>query len=280
MKKTLIALVVAASAVVSGSAMAGLGSFDAGNTNNTVDFGGIINPSVSKNMWVWAVGQGYNNFSHEVNELTDSGKKLTIIAGENMPLLVGKTTAAFEGAPGLSPQIAFSDSKGSITPVWGSDNAEGTMTLTVNDTKQQKIGTMTLNVNALAPIAWSKTDASKGVSLRYMDNTHGSFKGSTGIFQSTPNFAKVNAILNAFGAPTLQEIQTQVKSYPGLSGISDDTSDIVASTEDDYASSGWAYAGAYALGISNGKAFEINFDSPVTAKTQWTAPLNMRVSYN
>ncbi|EON3482503.1 hypothetical protein ACLLMF_004921 [Escherichia coli] len=280
MKKTLIALAVVASAAVSGSAMAALGAFGAGNTDNTVNIGGTITPEVVKNNWVWAVGQGYDQFSNTTNELVDSGKKLTITASENMPLLVGKTTAAFEGAPGLSPQIAFSDSKGSITPVWGADNAEGTMTLTVNNTNQQEIGTMTLNVNAFAPVAWSKTDASRGVSLRYMNNSQGSFTGATGVFQSSPNFATVNAILNAFGAPTLQEIQEQVKSYPGLSGIADDTSDIVVDSGDSYASSGWAYAGAYALGISNKKTLEVNFNSPVTTETQWVAPLNMRVSYN
>ncbi len=41
--------------------------------------------------------------------------------------LAGKTTAAFVDGPGLSPQIAFSDSKGSISPVWVSDNAEYTV---------------------------------------------------------------------------------------------------------------------------------------------------------
>ncbi|ELO4994209.1 hypothetical protein QUQ46_004758 [Escherichia coli] len=278
MKKTLIALAVATSAAVSGSAMAGLGNFDAGNTDNTVNIGGIITPTQVKNNWVWAVGQGYDNFTHEISELTDSGKKLTIIASENMPLLVGKVTAAFEGAPGLAPQIAFSDSKGSITPAWATDNAEGTITLTVNDNQQQEIGSMKLNVNAVAPVAWTKTDASVGIDLRRHDG--GAFIGATGGFTSTPNFATVNSILNAFGAPTLQDLESQIKSYPGLSGVSDDTSDLVGSTGDTYASSGWAYAGAYALGISNGKVIEVNFNSPVNAETHWTAPLKMQVSYN
>ncbi|ENR8844773.1 hypothetical protein ACEXEA_004198 [Escherichia coli] len=279
MKKTLIALAVAASAAVSGSAMAGLGNFSAGNTDNTVNIGGIITPSQVKNKWVWAVGQGYDNFTHETTALTDSGKKLTIIAKENMPLLVGKTTEAFEGAPGLAPQIAFSDSKGGITPVWADDNAEGTMTLTVNDAQQKEIGSMKLNVNAIAPVGWAKTDASTGIDLRYHPTSSGSFTGSTGKFASSPTFAKVNAILDAFDAPVFRDIEEQIKSYPGLSGIHVVTSGVVGTTSDKYDSSGWAYAGAYALGISNGKALEVNFNSPVNAETHWTAPLKMQVSY-
>ncbi|EGC4561136.1 hypothetical protein H9J55_004315 [Escherichia coli] len=280
MKKTLIALAVAASAAVSGSAMAGLGNFDAGNLNNKVDFGGTITPDVIQNNWVWAVGQGYDQFSHTTLELTDFGKKLTITAGENMPLLVGKTTAAFEGSPGISPQIAFSDSKGVINPVWADDNAAGTMTLTVNDAQQQEIGSMTLNVKAFAPVAWSKTNATEGVSLRYMNNSTGSFTGSTGVFQSTPDFATVNAILNAFGAPTLQELQAQIKSYPGLADIANNESNRVITSSDDYSAAGWAYAGAYALGIPTGNQLVIDFNSAVLAETQWNAPLMMQVSYN
>ncbi|ENC7870760.1 hypothetical protein ABK350_004736, partial [Escherichia coli] len=261
--------------------MAALGGFDAGNVSNTVDFSGSITPS-ENNKWVWAVGQGYGNFSHKTYDLTDNGRKLTITASENMPLLVGKVTEAFEGGPGLSPQIAFGDSKGSISPVWAADNAEGTMTLTVHDTNQQEIGTMTLNVNAFAPVAWSKTDASQGVAIRYMNNSAGSFTGSTGVFAKSPNFATVNAILNAFGAPTLQEIQGQIKSYPGLSGIDDDTSDVVGISGDAYDASGWAYAGAYALGVLNGKTLELNFNSPVNtgAETDWKASLTMQISYS
>lgn len=273
MKKTLIALAITASAV-SGMAHAWTNS----DFNGEVDFGGTITPD--KSGWVWTVGQGYDHFTNKISDLTNSGKKLTIPAKQNMPLLLGKTTAAFLGGPGLAPQIAFSDSKGRITPVWASDNAEGTMTLTVSDADQKEIGTVTLDVKAIAPAAWAKVDKSSSISVRYLDNTAGALVGATGMFGETPHFAPVATILDAFGAPTLKELQDQVKAYPGLSDIAYDTSDLIASSSDDFTDAAWAYAAFYVLGIPNGKSIVVDFNSPITSEIQWKAPLMMQVSYN
>ncbi|EPD0991261.1 hypothetical protein ACR57A_004808 [Escherichia coli] len=155
MKKTLMALAVAASAAVSGSAMAALGAFDAGNTQGTVKFAGSITKPEIKNEWVWALGEGYDNYSHKTNDLTESGTKLTVTATDAMPLLAGKTKNAFAGVSGVAPQIAFSDFKGSITPAW-SDTAtdgSGTMTLAVRDGQRQEIGAMTLNIKGIAQLS-------------------------------------------------------------------------------------------------------------------------------
>ncbi|HFN6369104.1 TPA: hypothetical protein ACH57I_004535 [Escherichia coli] len=280
MKKTLIALAVAASAAVSGSAMAGLGNFDAGNLNNKVDFGGTITPAVVQNDWVWAVGQGYNQFSHTTRELTESGTKLTITAADVMPLLVGKTSKVTVGDVGISPQIAFSDSKGTITPVWTGENAEGTMTLTVNDAQQQEIGSMTLNVAAVAPVAWAKKDASSTVSVRSITGNGGaSFEGAVGKFSSEPSFSQVDGITVAIGAPSIAELQAQVKSFPGLENIAEDTSDVVGGSAAYYGDSNYAYSGAYALGIPRGKQLVVKFNNAISAETQWNAPLTMQVSY-
>ncbi|WP_097422155.1 hypothetical protein [Escherichia coli] len=116
--------------------------------------------------------------------------------------------------------------------------------------------------------------------LRYMNNSDGAFKGSTGVFGTAPNFATVNAILNSFGAPTLQYIQNQVSSDLGFDYTADDTSDAVGASDDSYACSGCVYAGAYALGIPNREILKVNFKSPITTETQWTAPLKMQISYN
>ena len=280
MKKTLIALAVAVFAT-SGTAIAALGAFSPSNTNNTITFGGSITPDHQDyNVWTWAVGQGYENFNNKISELTNDKKNLTITANENMPLLVGKTLTPFEGTPGISPQIEFLDSKGPLLIMWANDNAEGSMTLTVNDTQQREIGSMTLNVTALAPVAWAKKDASTGVSIRYLNNFSGSFIGSTGGFNSPPSFAQVDDISTAFGAPSLAEMQRQLKSYPGLSNIADDTTDLVAPSSNNYASVGWIYTGAYALGIRDGQSISITFASPVTNETQWKAPLMIQISYD
>lgn len=280
MKKTLIALAVAASAAVSGTAMAALGSFDAGNVNNTVDFGGSIVPG-NNNKWVWAVGQGYGDFSHKTYDMSDKGKKLTIFASENMPLLVGKVTEAFKGAVGLAPQIQFSDSKGVITPVWAAAHGEGTLTLTVNNASQEEIGTLTLNVNAVAPAVWAKLDRTSDILGRYLENVNNAFTDATGAFGDAVSFAEADSITTAFGAPTVQEIQDQIRAYPGLSNVGYDVSGVLSASGDDFTDDTWAYAVSYALGVLNGKTLELNLNSPVnfSAETNWKASLTMQISY-
>ncbi|HFI4472209.1 TPA: fimbrial protein, partial [Escherichia coli] len=72
MKKTLIALAVAASAVVSGSAMA----WTNGNFNGSVDIGGSV--TVGDNFaqkWAWQTGTSLGAFDGNAKEMTDAGKK-------------------------------------------------------------------------------------------------------------------------------------------------------------------------------------------------------------
>ena len=71
MKKTLIALAVAASAVVSGSAMA----WTNGNFNGSVDIGGSV--TVGDNFaqkWAWQTGTSLGAFDGNAKKMTDAGK--------------------------------------------------------------------------------------------------------------------------------------------------------------------------------------------------------------
>ena len=90
MKKTLIALAVAASAV-SGIAHA----WTNGDFNGSVDIGGSISADDYRQKWSWAIGSGLNGFSNILTEMTDSGTKLIITVHGNKPILLGKTTEAF-----------------------------------------------------------------------------------------------------------------------------------------------------------------------------------------
>lgn len=284
MKKTLIALAVATSAAVSGSAVAGLGSFDAGNLNNRVDFGGTISPTPVTHNWVWAVGQGYNQYSNSIDQLTNSGRTLTITAADNMPILAGKVTSAFLGAPNSSPQIAFSNADGSvITPVWSGENAEGSLTLKVQDNQQHKIGTMQLNVKAISPVVVTNADGSTGISVRYTSGEMGdsAFLGSTGRFNADPSFAELNNVLVTFGAPSVAELQAQIKAFNGLGNVAEDTTDVVGKNTDwNFNSNANVYSGAYALGIAAGQQMVVTFDNAINGETQWRAPLLMQISYN
>ncbi|HAY0331034.1 TPA: hypothetical protein JS309_004231 [Escherichia coli] len=283
MKKTMIALAVAASAVISGSAMAALGSFDAGNTNNTVKFGGTITPSESSNNWVWAVGQGYDNFSNTTKELTESGTKLTIVADQNIPLLVGKLTSALLGQDGISPEITFSDSKGNISPVWTGQNAMGTLDLTVNDAQQQEIGVMTLNISSVAPLALaSKNGSDSNITVKDLQGTTSAsaFEGAVGQFSYIPKIAEIDNILVNYGAPTISELQAQIKAVSGLENIAEYPNDYASRVNWKFNNAEKVFSGAYALGIPNGANMSVKFNNAVVSETQWNASLQMQVSYN
>ena len=281
MKKTLIALAVAASAAVSGSAMAGLGNFDAGNTTGTVKFAGTITQPTVKNSWLWALGEGYDNFSHTTSDLTESGTKLTVTATDAMPLLVGKVTDAFEGAPDMAPQIQFSDVNGSITPVWdtSSTDGSGTMTLAVRDGQQQDIGAMTLNVNSGAVASWGNTNGIGNISTLALSGASSSTAFHNVIGHITQK-SVTNKMFTSFGAPTIDDLLTQLKSKPGMAGMTGGGDENLSSGDTSFSSSSKYYTGAYALGISAGKTFEIKFNKSVTTDTQWEAPLNVLVTYS
>ncbi|EFB3433931.1 hypothetical protein ACXZDY_001197 [Escherichia coli] len=282
MKKTLIALAVVASAAVSGSAMAALGAFDVGNTNNTVNFGGTIVHDAGQ--WVWAVGSGFDSFSAKTSALTESGKKLTIAATKDMPILAGKVTAAFEGKAGMAPQIAFSDSKGHVTPVWSNSSVgKGTITLTVNDNTQQELGTIVVPIQGAVPIAYAQADGSDSkVHLWYLNGRSNSFVGAAPSSSSwgTANTAAIDTVLAKFGAPSTTEIMNQIQTYPGLSLLPHDTTGAMDAQDYAFDDAGRIYSGAYALGVPNGDEFVLNFTTPVNSTTQWQAPLTMQISYN
>ena len=83
MKKTLIALAVAASAV-SGMAHA----WESGDFNGTVDIGGSITADDYRQKWSWAVGSAINGFSNALTDLTEGGTKLTITVNGDKPILL------------------------------------------------------------------------------------------------------------------------------------------------------------------------------------------------
>ena len=90
MKKTMIALALAASAV-SGMAHA----WTNGDFNGSVDIGGSITADDYRQKWSWTIGSGLDGFNNALTELTNGGKSLTITVNGDKPILLGKTNVAF-----------------------------------------------------------------------------------------------------------------------------------------------------------------------------------------
>lgn len=111
MKKTMIALALAASAV-SGMAHA----WTNGDFNGSVDIGGSITADDYRQKWSWAIGSGLDGFNNALTELTNGGKSLTITVNGDKPILLGKTNVAFAtpvvGGVGAIPLITLSGADG------------------------------------------------------------------------------------------------------------------------------------------------------------------------
>ncbi|EPA2893684.1 hypothetical protein ACQ1UY_000513 [Escherichia coli] len=126
MKKTLIALAVAASAVVSGSAMAA--GWEQNGTGTDVVLGGTLTPVAKVTPWEVKTGDAVTNLDAQVQKGQTS---VTVSVNQAIPVLGIRTasTTPFQGKAGISPQI---DYDGAVD-VGGFSAGVTTLTLNVTD---------------------------------------------------------------------------------------------------------------------------------------------------
>ncbi|HFL4488093.1 TPA: hypothetical protein ACG315_004889 [Escherichia coli] len=106
MKKTLIALAVAASAVVSGSAMAS--SWSPSGAGGSVDMGGTLTPKTKETPWEVKVGDAVKGLDAKI----EKGQTVVNIPVKQAIPLLGirtQTKDLFHGQKGISPQISYGD---------------------------------------------------------------------------------------------------------------------------------------------------------------------------
>lgn len=281
MKKTLIALAVAASAV-SGMAHA----WTNGDFNGSVDIGGSITADDYRQKWSWAVGSDINGFSNALTDLTEGGTKLTITVNGDKPILLGKTNEAFaapvDAGVGAKPQITFTDYEGQIVALQYEENNKdglGYFVLPMKNTDGNKIGSLKANVSYAGAVALGKTGQGSIASLSGRDWSI--FKGGLGAYGSASVLdggvaaAERTALFGSLSqAEMLQQIQAVNAGVTGLDERSGSAGENMKYTD------GTVVSAAYALGIANGQTIEATFDQAVTASTQWSAPLNVAVTYN
>ncbi|HDP9994811.1 TPA: fimbrial protein, partial [Escherichia coli] len=166
MKKTLIALAVAASAVVSGSAMAWTANGDGGS----VDLGGTLTPTDVMTPWEVKVGAAVNDLNAAIRK---GDTKVDIPVNKAIPVLgirVADTTwKAFWGKPGIAPNI---DYHGAIN-VNDFSHGEVPLTLDVKNTQDQKIGSLTVNLSAGAEYARYNPSTDQGEKYVLYQNSKG-----------------------------------------------------------------------------------------------------------
>lgn len=284
MKKTLIALAVAASAV-SGMAHA----WTVGDFNGSVSIGGNITADDYRQKWSWSVGSDINGFQNVLTDLTEKGTKLTITVNGDKTILLGKTNEAFaapvEGGVGAIPLIAFTDYEGAPVEL---KNPEGEINkglayfvLPMKNAEGTKVGSVKVNASYAGVALGSKGTYANLFSL-YSAGMNQIFFGGLPVnvaqaeFTSGIDAAQRTAL---FGSLSKDELIAQLQAVePAAAADVRDyghsSSTAMVKTENSVTSA------AYALGIVNGQTIEATFDQPVTASTQWLAPLNVAVTYN
>lgn len=285
MKKTLIALAIAASAA-SGMAHAWM----TGDFNGSVDIGGSITADDYRQKWEWEVGTGLNGFSNVLNDLTNGGTKLTITVTGNKPILLGRTKEAFatpvsNGVDGI-PQIAFTDYEGASVELRNPDGETNKglayFVLPMKNAEGTKVGSVKVNAS-YAGVSGSGgvTSADGGLSSLYAAGSNVIFYGGlpTNVMQSELlSGSAAAARTELFGSLSKNDILGQIQR---VNANITSLVDVAGSTSEDMGyTDGTVISAAYALGIANGQTIEATFDQAVTASTQWSAPLNVAVTYN
>ncbi|EHJ2160625.1 fimbrial protein [Salmonella enterica] len=289
MKKTLIALAMAASAA---SSMAH--AWTSGDFNGSVDIGGNITTDDYRQKWEWAVGNDLNSFINTLGDLTNDGKTLTVTVNGDKTILKGRTKEAFNTpvlGVGAVPHIQYSDGLGNVLPV-SRDAAGGNngrmhfaTPLPVLDDAGNKIGQSDLFFSMGSLRAVEGTLADGDSAELGLASAWGGNKGSTnfifnggmdvGILQNG-NDAALTAKLGGMSASdALVQLQQKLPNLGGFTAILTQ-----GKTENMRYSGNTFVSASYASGFVDGSQIVLNFDSAITKTTQWHMPLNVQVSYN
>ncbi|WP_105447276.1 hypothetical protein [Escherichia coli] len=264
MKKTLIALAVAASAAVSGSAMA----WEANGSGGSVNIGGSLTPAENITPWEVKTGAAVTGLDADIIK---GQSVINIAVDQAIPVLGIRTHTgeAFVGRTGVAPNI---DYKGAIDINQFNDGVTD-LNLTVNDKDSgDKIGTLTTKLSAGALYSWSSV----------ADSNRGGFFSLGGVNKSTELF---NGGLSGTiaGAMSVAVLESKADNlFPGsmdnfnTQGFHENS--IYWTGVEDVDSKHSAF---YAAGIEQSKVIKITLDAPAQgdAPIKWKASLPVTVSY-
>ncbi|MED0413956.1 hypothetical protein RCU61_04180 [Escherichia marmotae] len=252
MKKTLIALAVAASAAVSGSAMA----WTANGTGGSVDLGGTLTPADVITPWEVKVGAAVNGLDADIRK---GDTKVNIPVKNTIPVLGIRTVEAkaFAGGPGLSPQISY----GNALNVNAFEASVAPLTLEVKDANDAKIGSLTTDMFVQART--SMKGEWNGKFWNYAS------KAGQGFFGGVPKSA--DRVLNSDRSELMPEAW---KNYVNQ-GVEDKGVDYITFTGPKSTHSAY-----YFSVVEKGKSVKITLDTPAGADAiVWKASLPVTVSY-
>ena len=260
MKKTLIALAVAASAAVSSSAMA----WTANGTGSSVDLGGTLTPADVITPWEVKTGDAVTGLNAQIKK---GQKTVDIAVDKAIPVLGIRTVKAeaFVGGPGLSPQISY----GGAVKVAEFTKGQAPLTLEVKDVNDAKIGTADTYILAAALSSYVNLDDSESNTKSLYASVDGkAFFGGIGENAQAVADFPIAATSGIFAEAS------QNFTHQGVTELSE-------AGESGFNVPNATYSAFYASGIEQGKTIKITLDQAATgdAPIQWKASLPISVTY-
>lgn len=262
MKKTLIALAVAASAAVSGSAMA----WTANGTGNSVELGGILTPADVVTPWEVKAGDAVTDLDAQIQI---GQRVVSVDVKRPIPVLGIRTasTNAFEGRVGISPQIDYQG----VVDLEGAEfrNFDGLMPLNlkVYDDNSGEIGTLTTKIFAGGAV--SRLNSGDMYSVYPNDDSSSyAFKGGISTVEgSVASFSNLRSRLNALDPSITANFNEQ------------GANDVVEWKAPDFSVVSEKYSGFYGSGIEQGQTINISLNVPAAEVITWKASLPVTVLY-
>ncbi|AOV97500.1 hypothetical protein A9798_11425 [Edwardsiella hoshinae] len=301
MKKTLIALALAATGVSSG-AYATLNWQTGAISGQAFTLGGTFYSANHFNgKWQWAVGTGLSGFNNKLSDVVTTGSthKITIPVTTATYILLGKTQNAF-GSPlasgvGAIPQITFKGAdNNNVSLTAGTTPGQGTITIplmpggngastTVLGTAKFNISYAGLGLDGSRANSTATTGAVTVTSLYSAGATSGIFFGGLPAAQDKvlASASAAQNLIAKFSGPAQTDLVSQITT--ALTGLTAPTVNKATTagqenTQHDGTTS--VFAAAYALGFDANQTIELTFTNKPTATTEWKAPLQIEVSYN
>ncbi|MBB7067871.1 hypothetical protein [Escherichia coli] len=258
MKKTLIALAVAASAAVSGSAMA----WTANGTGGSVDLGGTLTPTDVITPWEVKVGDTVKGLDAKIKK----GQKTVEISLKSAIPLLGirtQTSEAFHGQQGISPQISY----GNAVDVDSFNMGRAPLTLEVKDSNGVKIGKAESSMVAAAMTSF-KFNSMHKIFTAYAAKSGEPFFGGVG---------KSSSGVHTSPLEVAKEVFAEAAEHYNNQGITDKV--IPGTMSFDLKAP--FFSSFYASGIPASSKITITLDKEdrADAPVQWKASLPITVSY-
>ncbi|OEL58695.1 hypothetical protein [Escherichia coli] len=259
MKKTLIALAVAASAVVSCSAMASGWEQD---SNGSVEFGGTLTPVAKGTPWEVKTGDAVTNLDAQIQKGQTS---VEVNVNEAIPVLGIRNADVngFTGREGIKPQISYNNA----VDIDSFYNGVTMLTLSVQDVSGSTIGSMLARFSAAAVSSWSGAAVVEGHKALYAGQDTDSFYGGLGKGLGTVRHEGALELITALSSDFVAKWKQQGE-YVGAGTESFNDSNAI-------------FFGVYGAGIEKGQTITIKLNNAVANddRIQWKASLPVTVTY-